>query len=114
MDIFTTALTKVVPVTIKPETLKVKALYKDTKAKPLSDDSNRLENHDYFYLINDNQKEKEKGKDQKSSDNHSDESFAQGIKASEDVIIHKDEIIHPKDHKKKEDDDEITHLDIFI
>ena len=112
MDIFTTALTKVVPVKIKPETLKVKALYKDTKAKPLSDDSNRLENHEYYFSVNDKNNAKEK--DQKSSDNHSTEDFEQGIKASEDVIIHKDEILHPKEHPKSEDDDEITHLDIFI
>lgn len=109
MDIFTTALTKVVPVTIKPDSLKVKALIKDSGAKALSEDSNHLENHDY--LVKEKTKEQHSSNKQKNSNG---EGFEQGIKASEDVIIHKNEILHPKEHSKDEDDEDITHLDIFI
>ncbi|XQW83783.1 hypothetical protein ACOYR1_11590 [Thalassotalea piscium] len=113
MDIFTTALTKVVPIIIKPESLKVKALLKEPEIKALSDDANRLENHERYYFI--------KGKEESShsSQSHQEENkeegeCEEGIKASEDVIIHKDEILHPKDHHKESDDDDITHLDIFV
>ena len=49
MDIFTTQLTRVVPVKIKTEQLKVKALVKDAAASKLSDDTDHLENHDYYF-----------------------------------------------------------------
>lgn len=111
MDIFTTALTKVVPVTIKPESLKVKALIKDSGPKALSDDSNHLENHEQYYAVRENNKDQNSSKNHKK---HDENDFEQGIKASEDVIIHKDEILHPKEHNKDGDDEDITHLDIFI
>lgn len=49
MDIFTTQLTRVVPIPIKPAKLKVKALLKDAASSGLSEDLNHLENHEYYF-----------------------------------------------------------------
>lgn len=48
MDIFTTQLTKVQPVPIKPEKLKVKALVKEAASAKLTDDIDHLENHESY------------------------------------------------------------------
>lgn len=48
MDIFTTQLTKVQPVPIKPEKWKVKALVKETASPKLTDDIDHLENHENY------------------------------------------------------------------
>tara|TARA_B110000467_G_C18308808_1_gene476559 strand:+ start:1514 stop:1843 length:330 start_codon:yes stop_codon:yes gene_type:complete len=49
MDIFTTQLTRVVPVPIKPASLKVKALLKDAASTKLKEDHDHLENHEYYF-----------------------------------------------------------------
>lgn len=49
MDIFTTQLTRVVPVPIKPANLKVKALLKDAGSGKLKEDPDHLENHDLYF-----------------------------------------------------------------
>ncbi|MBL0711481.1 MAG: hypothetical protein JJV99_10775 [Colwellia sp.] len=49
MDIFTTALTRVVPVPIKPANLKVKALLKEARVSKLKADPDHLENHDCYF-----------------------------------------------------------------
>ncbi|MGB1261715.1 MAG: hypothetical protein ACPG52_02300 [Cognaticolwellia sp.] len=48
MDIFTTVLTRVVPVPIKKANLKVKALAKKAPAHGVSDDIQGLEDHELF------------------------------------------------------------------
>ena len=50
MDIFTTQLTRVVPVPIKPADLKVKALLKEAPAGKLKEDLLHLENHEYYFV----------------------------------------------------------------
>jgi hypothetical protein len=49
MDIFTTQLTRVVPVPIKPASLKVKALLKEAANTKLTQDPDHLENHEYYF-----------------------------------------------------------------
>jgi hypothetical protein len=46
MDIFTTQLTRVVPVKLKPETLKVKGLTKDAKSSSLNSEHDHLDGHE--------------------------------------------------------------------
>lgn len=60
MDIFTTALTRVVPVPIKRANLKVKALAKEAAASGVSDDIQGLEDHELYYK----KPPKEKGEQQ--------------------------------------------------
>lgn len=55
MDIFTTQLTRIVPVPIKPASLKVKALLKDAASNKLSQDPDHLENHEYYFTSEDDQ-----------------------------------------------------------
>ena len=55
MDIFTTQLTRVVPVPIKPASLKVKALLKDAANTKLSQDPDHLENHEYYFTNEEDQ-----------------------------------------------------------
>ncbi len=53
MDIFTTQLTRVVPVPIRPKSLKVKALLKEAATGKLKDDPDHLENHEYYFISDD-------------------------------------------------------------
>ena len=46
MDIFTTQLTRVVPVKLKPEKLKVKGLTKDAKPSSLNSEHDHLDEHE--------------------------------------------------------------------
>lgn len=55
MDIFTTQLTRVVPVPIKPASLKVKALLKEAANSKLSQDPDHLENHEYYFTTESDQ-----------------------------------------------------------
>ncbi|MEI6893957.1 MAG: hypothetical protein V5789_04850 [Colwellia sp.] len=50
MDIFTTQLTRVVPVPIKPANLKVKGPLKEAATGELSEDPEHLENHEYYFI----------------------------------------------------------------
>ena len=62
MDIFTTQLTRVVPVTIQPEKLKVKALLKGEPLGALKDDMKELTPSDYAFYHNASQKQQEQGR----------------------------------------------------
>ncbi|MCP4322450.1 MAG: hypothetical protein GY787_11500 [Alteromonadales bacterium] len=55
MDIFTTQLTRVVPVPIKPVSLKVKALLKEAANSKLTQDPDHLENHEYYFTTEEDQ-----------------------------------------------------------
>jgi len=55
MDIFTTQLTRVVPVPIKPASLKVKALLKEAANSKLSQDPDHIENHEYYFTTEEDQ-----------------------------------------------------------
>ena len=101
MDIFTTVLTRVVPVPIKPANLKVKALLKEAGTSKLKEDPDHLENHDYYFTNDKNeQKESDQNKssgaeqaepsnvervDKKQADNADD-----GITESKDGVKHLD------------------------
>ncbi|WP_448566210.1 hypothetical protein [Thalassotalea ganghwensis] len=118
VDIFTTALTKVVTAKLEPKGLRVKALAKEPRIKPLSEDVNHLEEHDRYYFLKDNTDQHTKQQQQKQKQHQEGDkditSSENVIEPSEDVIIHKDEILHPKDKSEENDDDDIKHFDIFV
>ncbi len=102
MDIFTTVLTRVVPVPIKPTSLKVKALLKDAGAGKLKEDLDHLENHDY-YFANESQKENEQ---------------KQNLATEQDQAV-EDKTSHEKqenntDEVITESKDGIKHLDLYV
>jgi len=108
MDIFTTVLTRVVPVPIKPANLKVKALLKEAGAGKLKEDLDHLENHDYYFGEKTSNKEEDEHKasdegnhtetkqveltksESKLEDSQHSESKEQGITESKDGVKHLD------------------------
>ena len=101
MDIFTTQLTRVVPVPIKPANLKVKALLKEAGTGKLKEDPDHLENHDYYCGEKKSEHEATDEKNE-STEKHADASEQDN---------------KPKDKSKNgltESADGVQHLDIYI
>jgi len=98
MDIFTTQLTRVVPVPIKPTNLKVKALLKEAATSKLKDDPDHLENHEYYFISGDEKDENKQHHQAQSRDNN--KATIESAKDEESMIT------EDKDHK--------PHLDIFV
>jgi len=96
MDIFTTLLTRVVPVPIKPANLKVKALLKDAGASKLKEDPDHLENH-YYYFV------------EQPTDNEANKKNNQETTAAEQQTEITDE--NAVDSGSKE---EVKHLDLYV
>ncbi len=110
MDIFTTQLTRVVPITVKPAQLKVKALVKEAAASKLSDDPDHLENHDYYFSEIDAKKNDEQ--QNKESDKQENSKKAKGSVIDETTKATK---ANKKEHKSEdENDDDVHHLDIYV
>ena len=89
MDIFTTQLTRVVPVPIKPTEMKVKALLKEAAASKLKEDPDHLENHDYYFIQSSTGKDEDNQQDNPSN------------KPEESTV-------------SVDDDGETKHLDIYV
>lgn len=98
MDIFTTQLTRVVPVPIKSESLKVKALLKEAPNSKLTKDPNHLENHEDYFAAED------KYHANKDSEDQSSESDEHKALEEEEVTL---------DSKTSDDDDTPKHLDLY-
>ena len=114
MDIFTTVLTRVVPVPIKPARLRVKALEKEPSASALTDDADHLENHEQYIESAKDSSEQKKNKQQEPYvDEMVDDSTSSLDDELSTVITHKEEFIHPKKDQTKTDE-EVKHLDIFV
>ena len=96
MDIFTTQLTRIVPVPIKPENLKVKALLKEAAIGKLKEDSEHLENHDYVVSSDENTEDKN------ASEHNNQHKHARSESQEKDESI------------IKKDKDNNPHLDIFV
>jgi len=95
VDIFTTQLTRVVTVPIKPTNLKVKALLKDSAANELKEDEDHLLNHYYSISDTDHQSSRQHG--QVLEDKQIDKNKSKSVET---------EITQEEDHK--------SHLDIFV
>ncbi len=65
MDIFTSQLTRLIPVPIKPVSLKVKALLKKSGSAKLNDEADQLEEHGDYYM--DDEDTKARDMDQEKS-----------------------------------------------
>lgn len=100
MDIFTTQLTRFIPVPIKPASLKVKALLKDAGTGKLKEDPDHLENHDYYFV--------EKQADNDAQDDNNQESKLAG---QQDKITNEKSADSNSEDKSKE---EVKHLDLYV
>ena len=123
MDIFTTQLTRVVPVPIKPANLKVKALVKDAGAGKLKEDLDHLENHDYYF--DEKKSDKKQTQDEKNKREESKQKECSAVKQAESSntdSAHADSTYVDSTHAdKKQSNDGITetkdgvkHLDLYI
>ncbi len=104
MDIFTTVLTRVVPVPIKPANLKVKALLKEAGAGKLKEDLDHLENHDY-YFSNDENKQKQSEQDESANLMKTDSTQAESAS---------DKHIDNANDGVTESKDGVKHLDLYV
>ena len=98
MDIFTTQLTRVVPLPIKPTHLKVKALLKEAATGQLTQDPDHLEHHDCYFIS--------EAKYQENEQKHPD--HAQEYKPTDKKHTNNEGSVmtQREDHKR--------HLDIFV
>lgn len=108
MDIFTTQLTRVVPVPIKPANLKVKALLKEAASSKLTQDSDHLENHEcYFAPIEDEYHGEAK---QNNQDTENELEQALNVSGSKDQDS-ASEIVNKK--QKSDNNRNTKHLDLY-
>lgn len=96
MDIFTTQLTRVVPVPIRAETLKVKALLKEAATSKLKEDPDHLENHDYYIFSTDDE------------NNNTQQNLADPRKKAKQAKSNEEEKEHDSDRANP------PHLDIYV
>lgn len=109
MDIFTTVLTRVVPVPIKPADLKVKALAKGAAANAVSDDIAGLEESAVYQT----KKSKSKVSDKES---HSESSTKDGAESSTVPADKTGLLVGTFDDSESvpSEKDDKPHLDIYI
>ena len=108
MDIFTTQLTRVVPVPIKPEKLRVKAPSKEGAIKQVNKENNSIA--ELCYLV-----EYEEGSGDGSGGEHESSSHSSNDKiASSHSELSEKKQAPDNEGKGKEEDQEPPHLDIYV
>lgn len=120
MDIFTTVLTRVVPVPIKPANLKVKALAKSAATNAVTDDIAGLEDQPLYFKNtaakpSSDKEQAGKGADEKTAEKLA-ENTTEVIEASPELEEHTGQHIDVFDDSESitlEKDDK-PHLDIFV
>ncbi len=135
MDIFTTQLTRVVPVTVKPQKLKVKSLAKDAKSSKLDVEHDHMDGHDLNTVTQQHAQAKYKGKEgeqnkeapveDKEAEHNVDEVVSEGTIPSEHPSLTRADLLkqaasnkaHSNNDKSIEQDEQEPkpeHLDIFV
>lgn len=120
MDIFTTALTRVVPVPIKPADLKVKALAKAAAINAVTDDIAGLEDQPLYFKKTSAKNSSDKEQAGRNADEQTAEDLAEHatevVEASPELEEHTGQHIDVFDDSESivlEKDDK-PHLDIFV
>lgn len=116
MDIFTTVLTRVVPVPIKPANLKVKALLKEAGASKLKEDLDHLENHDY-YFSDDKKKQKGSEQDKSSAGEQAEAANVESTNVEPENTTVESTDKHHADNTSEgvtESKDGVKHLDLYV
>ncbi|WP_281558983.1 hypothetical protein [Thalassomonas sp. RHCl1] len=109
MDIFTTALTRVVPVPIKPKELKVKALVKEARTRELEQEMDHLEHAGSFFIPG---YHPEHNNEHTAGGNHENEETANKSAEKKQQTGVAGKAKTEKNVEKPED--EPPHLDIFV
>ncbi len=110
MDIFTTALTRIVPVPIKPANLKVKALAKEAAASGVSDDIQGLEEHELYFKKQVKENPEQVGEKQEES---TDDVILPTAVPSDNTGQNVD-MFDDSEDELKDDKDDKPHLDLFV
>ncbi|AAZ25360.1 MULTISPECIES: hypothetical protein [Colwellia] len=114
MDIFTTQLTRVVPVPIKPANLKVKALLKEAANSKLSQDPDHIENHEcYFTTEEDQYHSSRQGGEQEQHAKQKEEHKNQTDSIKNDVASEQDEKEINVEKSDNGNNDDTKHLDLY-
>jgi hypothetical protein len=114
MDIFTTQLTRVVPVPIKPASLKVKALLKEAANSKLSQDPDHLENHEYYFTKEDEyHSEQQEAKRDTKEDQHDQE---ENVNTDPESNANEELAQKPTESGEKtaSKNDKPKHLDLYV
>ncbi len=111
MDIFTTQLTRVVPVPIKPANLKVKALLKEAGAGKLKEDLDHLENHDYYF--GEKKSNKEADEHIENDESHHSETAQAELPHTDNQLADKKQS-ESKEQGVTESKDGVKHLDLYV
>jgi hypothetical protein len=107
MDIFTTQLTRVVPVRIIPEKLEVKALVKDNAINPLTGKKKQITADEFHVAEKKQQNKQAKQQAQEQAEQQ------QEPEQDEDLLYGADgELID--DDKDEQQDQQDHHLDLFV
>ena len=112
MDIFTTALTRVVPVPIKRANLKVKALAKEAAASGVSDDVQGLEDHELYFKKQVKEKT-EQGQQKQQEELVADDVILPTAVPSDNTGQNVD-MFDDSEDELKDDKDDKPHLDLFV
>lgn len=111
MDIFTTQLTRVVPVPIKRANLKVKALLKEAANSKLTQDPNHLENHEYYFTPEDEyHSSKQDNQEQDNQELLNDKLIVGSTSSSQDEVTEK---VNGSEKKADSKDGDTKHLDLY-
>jgi hypothetical protein len=114
MDIFTTQLTRVVPVPIKPASLKVKALLKDAANTKLNQDPDHLENHEYYFTKEEDQyhaSQQEAQQDNKEESHGQQETIKEDSESIHDDLSALESGQHSAQHSVKQSVQQSTQLE---
>jgi len=105
MDIFTTQLTRVVQVPIKPASLKVKALLKEAGTSKLKEDHDHLENHDYYFI-------KTKPNNERNKEDNKNDLDSKPVERQVDTT---DDMSNESEAKNEStSSEEVKHLDLYV
>ncbi len=113
MDIFTTALTRVAPVPIKPADLKVKAPEKTSPTNDVSDDIEGLEDPALYFNkpISKKGLNKEEESDKETNKDHN---LPEATKVPEDNTGQHIDVFEDSESSTLEEKDGKPHLDLFV
>lgn len=114
MDIFTTQLTRVVPVPIKPAKLKVKALLKDAGAGKLKEDLDHLENHDYYFNQSDESIQALKDEQEHQSTKDDEKNAESSNQIKDDAKKKAEQSSEKANHDEVIEVDGVKHLDLYV
>jgi len=119
MDIFTTQLTRTVPVPIKPTSLKVKALLKESANKKLSHDPDHLENHNFYFMAEEDEYHSSPKEVKQESNQAQEKTVIEKPESNNDELTGQKPTLQSKEtgksaEKTEQKSNKLKHLDLYV